>query len=129
MALKSQLITHVGDVQLCNDLTLKGTLVVPAFKYNLLLVSKLCRENKCMAIFHDEVSLIQDCATRKIKGVGEHRDGLYYLVPQHLLRSCNKALNLLSTHFLIFTLVLILLPKGWTLVFGTRDLDMLHCQN
>jgi len=51
-------ITHVGDVQLCNDLTLKGTLVVPEFKYNLLLLRKLCKANKCMAIFRDEVYLI-----------------------------------------------------------------------
>lgn len=43
-------INHIGDVQLCNDLILK---VVPAFKYNLLPVSKLCKDNNCVAIFHD----------------------------------------------------------------------------
>ena len=52
----------MGDVQLCNDLILKEILVVPAFKYNLLSISKLCKDSNCVAIFHDEICLLQDCA-------------------------------------------------------------------
>jgi len=72
-------ITHIGDVHPCNNLTLKDTLVVPAFKYNLLSVSKLYKDNNCITIFHDEVCETQDYSTRKVKGIGEPRDGLYYL--------------------------------------------------
>jgi len=73
-------ITHIGDVKLCNDLILKDTVVVPDFKYNFLSVNRLCKDNDCIAIFHDEVCLIQDCATKKLTGIGEPRGGLYYLV-------------------------------------------------
>jgi len=73
-------ITHIGHVKLCNNLILKDTLVVPDFKYNLLSVSRLCKDNNYIGIFHDEICLIQDCVTRQLKGVGEHEGGLYYLV-------------------------------------------------
>ena len=73
-------ITHVGDMLLCNNLVLKDTLVVPEFRYNLLSMRKLCKDSNCIAIFHDEVCLLQDYATRQLKGLGEHRDGLYDLV-------------------------------------------------
>ncbi|KAJ8424274.1 hypothetical protein Cgig2_004696 [Carnegiea gigantea] len=69
-----------GNVHLCNGLVLKNTLVVPTFKYNLLSVSKLCKDNNCLAIFHEEICLFQDCATWKVKRVGALREGLYYLV-------------------------------------------------
>ena len=87
-------ITHVGDVQLCNDLVLKEATVVPAFKYNLLSVSKLCKDSNCIAIFHDEICLIQDYATRQLKGIGEHRDGLYHLVNSPLQNISPKLLNI-----------------------------------
>ena len=57
-------ITQVGEVQLCNKLVLKDTLMVPAFKYNLLSMSKLYKDSDCVAIFHDEICLLQDCATK-----------------------------------------------------------------
>jgi len=59
---------------------MKDALVVPEFKYNLLSVSKLCKDSKRIAILHDEIYLIQDYATRQLQGIGDHRDGLYHLV-------------------------------------------------
>ena len=64
-------ITHVGNMNLFNDLILTETLVVPTLKYNLLSVSKLCRDNDCIAIFHEEICLFQVCAIGKVKGIGE----------------------------------------------------------
>ncbi|KAJ8444572.1 hypothetical protein Cgig2_013851 [Carnegiea gigantea] len=58
-------ITQYGNVHLCNDLVLKDTLVVPTFKYNLLPASKFCKDNNCLAIFHEEICSFQDCATWK----------------------------------------------------------------
>ena len=37
-------ITCNGNEHLCNGLVLKETFVVPTFKYNVLLVSKMCRQ-------------------------------------------------------------------------------------
>ena len=73
-------IAQIGDVQLSNDLTLLDILVAPEFQYNLLSVSKFCRDSKCLAVFGDTCCLLQDCATGKVKGLGEFRNGLYHLV-------------------------------------------------
>jgi len=53
-------VAQIGDVHLSNDLTLVDTLVVPEFHYNLMSVSKLCRDSKCLAIFGDTYCLLQD---------------------------------------------------------------------
>jgi len=66
------LVTHVGDVHLSNDLTLKDILAVLDFKYNVLSISKLCRDSNCVVVFYDEIFLLQDYATRKVKGLGEY---------------------------------------------------------
>ena len=50
-------IVYVGDVQLCDELVLKETLVVLAFKYNMLSMSKLSKDNNCTTVFHEEVCL------------------------------------------------------------------------
>ena len=86
-------VTHVGDVQLSNNLTLKDILVVLDFKYNLPSVSKLYRDSKCVAVFYDEVCLLQDYATRVINGLGEYRDGLYHLLNSPLEQISPKLLN------------------------------------
>lgn len=82
-------ITQVGDVKLSNGLILRDILVVPEFKYNLLSVSKMCKDDDCIVVFHDEICLIQDYATRKLRGIGEYRGGLYYFVnkPLHQVSS------------------------------------------
>ena len=85
-------VTHVGDVQLINNLTLKDTIVVPDFKYNLS-ISKLCRDSKCVAVFYDEICLLQDYTTRMVKGLGEYKDGLYHLVNSPLEQISPKLLN------------------------------------
>ena len=84
---------QVGDVQLSNDLVLHNTLVVPDFKYNLMSVSKLCKDNKCLAVFGEDLCLLQDCAIRQLKGIGECRDGLYYLVNSPLKTISPALLN------------------------------------
>ncbi|KAJ8431285.1 hypothetical protein Cgig2_014331 [Carnegiea gigantea] len=81
---RTQMPITLRDVQLCNDLILKDTLVVPAFKCNLLSTSKLCKDNNCIVIFHDEICLIQDCAT----------GGLYYLVNSYLKQVPQKLLSI-----------------------------------
>ena len=73
-------ITHKGHVSLANKLVLRNTLCVPSFKFNLLSISKLTVDNNCLVLFYPRFCLIQDCATRKLKGIGKQRGGLYYLV-------------------------------------------------
>ena len=61
-------------------MTLHNTLVVPYFQYNLLSVSKLCRDSKCLVVLSDTVCLLQDCVIRTVKGIGEYKNGLHHLV-------------------------------------------------
>ena len=53
-------------------------------------------DSNCVAIFHDEICVIQECATRQLKGLGEHRDGLYYLVSSPLKHIYPKLLNIVN---------------------------------
>ena len=75
-------ITHTGEVRLNNNMVLKEVLCVPEFKHNLLSVNKLILQNNCKVIFYNDMCVIQDCATQKIKGVGRVQDGLYLLVDE-----------------------------------------------
>ena len=73
-------IAHIGNVKLVNKLKLKDVLHVPYFKFNLLYVSKVVKGNQCYVIFHPKFCLIQDCANKKLLGIGKEQQGLYYLV-------------------------------------------------
>ncbi|XP_073112313.1 uncharacterized protein [Elaeis guineensis] len=67
-----------GDVTLTNDITLHRTLYAPNFTCNLVSVSKLARELNCAVLFFPTFCALQDLATRKLIGLGELQDGLYY---------------------------------------------------
>jgi len=73
-------IAAIGNIRLAHDLVLNDTLLVPKFKFNLLSVSKLTRDNNCVAIFYPQVCLIQDCATKTLKAIGKEAGGLYHLL-------------------------------------------------
>lgn len=73
-------ITKYGTVTLKNGLTLENVLVVPEFKHNLLSVNKLTNTGKCKVNFYAGYCMIVDCDTSKLRGIGECRSGLYYLM-------------------------------------------------
>ncbi|KAF8397472.1 hypothetical protein HHK36_016389 [Tetracentron sinense] len=65
-------ITHVGSVNLSQDLALHNVLCVPNFHFNLLSISKLTQTLNCAAIFFPTFCVFQDLASRKLIGAGEH---------------------------------------------------------
>jgi len=73
-------IIQAGVVVSANGLVLAHTLVVPVFKFNLLSLSKLTQDNDCLLVFCPSICLIQDYATRKLRGIGKLQAGLCYLV-------------------------------------------------
>uniref|UniRef100_A0A803LXV2 GAG-pre-integrase domain-containing protein n=1 Tax=Chenopodium quinoa TaxID=63459 RepID=A0A803LXV2_CHEQI len=77
-------ISHIGVVNLCNSLNLHNVPCVPKFKYNLLSVPKLTKDSHCEVNFYGTHCVIRDTLTKKIKGVGRAKNGLYYLVNQPL---------------------------------------------
>ncbi|KAJ8421834.1 hypothetical protein Cgig2_020903 [Carnegiea gigantea] len=87
-------IAVVGNVELVNDIVLTKTLMVPEFKFNLLYVSKLLRDNNCVAIFYPELCLIQNCATKTLKHIDKERRGLYYFIKVTMVELDTRVLQL-----------------------------------
>lgn len=75
---KSALATHEGRVQLAPNIILTHVLFVPQFSYNLIAVSRLIDDSKCIVQFTNSLCAIQDLRSGSLIGVGERRDGLYY---------------------------------------------------
>lgn len=73
------LITHVGDLVLDNGLKMLNVLHVPDFNHNLLSIHKLAKDNGCDVTFHADKCLILDSASKRLRGMGEIYNGLYYL--------------------------------------------------
>ncbi|GKC02060.1 cysteine-rich receptor-like protein kinase 8 [Tanacetum coccineum] len=73
-------ISQIGNLTLQNDLSLKDVLVVPSFKFSLLLVSKLTKDSNCFMTFYSQFCVIQDLVTRKVLGMGKKQAGLYHLL-------------------------------------------------
>ncbi|KAJ0008304.1 hypothetical protein Pint_29598 [Pistacia integerrima] len=70
-------ITSIGNLPLISTVTLKNVLGVPSFKVDLMPVSRVTRDLNCSVTFFPYWSILQDLTTI---GLGEQRDGLYYLV-------------------------------------------------
>ncbi|XP_021766280.1 uncharacterized protein LOC110730766 [Chenopodium quinoa] len=75
---------QLGTVILPGGLQLENMLYVPQLTCNLISVTQLNDESKCMMQFTNKICVIQDPQTRKVIGVGEREDGLYIFrgVPQ-----------------------------------------------
>jgi len=73
-------IVGIGDIVLTNGIVLKNTLCVPKFKYNLLSISRLAKDNHIRVVFYDTFCLLQDYASSQVKGIGKEFKGLYYLL-------------------------------------------------
>nr|GEX62112.1 cysteine-rich RLK (receptor-like protein kinase) 8 [Tanacetum cinerariifolium] len=63
--------TQIGQVKLNNGILLKDVLFVPSFKFSLLSIPKLTKENNSVAIFFPKLCVVQDLTTRKVLGLGK----------------------------------------------------------
>lgn len=73
-------ITQIGQVKLNSGIVLKDVLCVPSFKFSLLSIPKLTKDNNCVAIFFPKLCVLQDLTTRKVLGLGKKIAGLYHLL-------------------------------------------------
>ncbi|KAJ9561852.1 hypothetical protein OSB04_007012 [Centaurea solstitialis] len=69
--------THEGDVRLSDRIVLKNVLLVPKLNCNLISVTQLSDDMKCITQFDSHMCAIQD-QSMKLIGAGVRRDGLYY---------------------------------------------------
>ncbi|CAH9076640.1 unnamed protein product, partial [Cuscuta epithymum] len=80
---KTVMATHEGRVILTDDLHLNNVLFVPKLHCNLISVSQLSDQLNCFIQFACSLCVIQDRLSRRLIGMSERRDGLYYLQETH----------------------------------------------
>ena len=61
-------------------LKLTNVLYVPKLNCNLISVSQMMNELKCVVQFIDKLCVVWDRISRTLIGVGEQRDVLYFLI-------------------------------------------------
>lgn len=105
---KTSNITAYGSVDLKNGIHLGEVLIVPEFKHNLLSVSKLAKHERCNVHFYNEYCVIQDKFSKEVRGVGECKNGLYYLIDENItvaierLRTALKKTSHNESQFSVF---------------------------
>jgi Integrase core domain/GAG-pre-integrase domain len=72
---------HEGSVRLSGGIVLKRVLYVPSLNCSLISLGKLIKDNDCFVTFTNESCIVQDCTSRTLIGVGEHKNGIYYYHP------------------------------------------------
>nr|XP_016498339.1 PREDICTED: uncharacterized protein LOC107817075 [Nicotiana tabacum] len=63
------IITHTGICSFFRDKKVQNILHIPEFKYNLLLVSKITKELRCMVAFFPDFCVFQELFSGKVLGI------------------------------------------------------------
>ncbi|KAK4400358.1 hypothetical protein Sango_1141900 [Sesamum angolense] len=92
----TQEVKFAGDIHIHGDLTLTHVLFVPTFKYNLLSVSKLCKDRHCRIIFTQQKCVVQDLQTKEVLAVGKQEGRLYLLDKESFSKDLNKLTDTLN---------------------------------
>ncbi|XP_048629110.1 uncharacterized protein LOC125600445 [Brassica napus] len=79
-----------GSVRLTDTLKLHSVLYVKELKCNLISVSQLIDELNCIVLFSKTCCLMQDLTLMMPIGMGERRDGVYFLQGVELVRRVKK---------------------------------------
>ncbi|GJX34562.1 cysteine-rich receptor-like protein kinase 8 [Tanacetum coccineum] len=91
-------ITQIGQVKLNNGIMLKDVLCVPSFKFSLLSIPKLTKDNNCVAIFFPNFCVLQDLTTKKVLGLGKKIAGLYHLLNVPMDSVDGKIRDMVQSH-------------------------------
>jgi len=70
-------ISHVGDS--LGDKIVNDVLFIPEFKYNLLSVSQLTKQLRCVVLFFPNLGIFQDLFNGNVLGICKENQGLYML--------------------------------------------------
>ncbi|XP_070020215.1 uncharacterized protein LOC142180876 [Nicotiana tabacum] len=84
-------IIHTGLDSVFKSQFISNVLYIPEFKSNLLLVSKLIKELKCLVLFFPDFCIFQDLFNRQVKGIGREKYGLYVLQEKQVKASCQDS--------------------------------------
>ncbi|CAH9103441.1 unnamed protein product [Cuscuta europaea] len=72
-------VQAMGSLRLSNGFHLQRVLYIPKFHCNLLSVNRLISDLNCEITFINDLCILQELPSKKLIGVGQCRDGLYYL--------------------------------------------------
>ena len=72
-------VSQLGDVQITPQLILKKVLFVPKFRFDLVSVHELCRDNNIQVSFTNEHCMVQDLLMTRILPLGSLTGSLYTL--------------------------------------------------
>jgi hypothetical protein len=92
-------VTHIGTVKLTLTITLNNVFfyIVPLFSFNLISLSKLVHQLKCIIIFKHNSCFLQDPHLRQMIGSAKLSCGLYHLgLPHSQIYSSTSAACVLS---------------------------------
>nr|GEX59723.1 integrase, catalytic core [Tanacetum cinerariifolium] len=95
---QSSVITKTRQVKLNNGIVLKDVLCVPSFKFSLLSIPNLTKDNNCVAIFFPNFCVLQDLTTKKVLGLGKKVAGLYHLLNVDVEFVDAKLSDVLNSH-------------------------------
>ena len=70
-------IAGIGSIRVFKHLILHSILHVPTLKCNFLSISKITRDNNCVANFHSSMCQFQDLSSRRMIGNSRIHEGLY----------------------------------------------------
>lgn len=73
-------VSHLGYVELENELKLRNVMCTPAFRHNLISVQKFTQKEGCKVTFLPTYCVIEDIVSGALKGVGKAVKGIYYLI-------------------------------------------------
>ena len=79
--------TDIGSIKLNKNLVLSDVLYVPGLACNLISVSQVVDDNDCIAVFSKHGCALQDLTSKTLIGMGERKDGLYYLQRQQRIKA------------------------------------------
>lgn len=119
-------ITEYGVVKLKNGLVLENVLGFPDFKHDLMSVNKLTNSGRCKVNFCAGYYVIVDCDTSKLKGLGECRNGLYYLINDDMKNLVSQLSNLTPPSGLNATKTHVSVTHGWLETKNPSDAMLWH---
>jgi hypothetical protein len=80
----SQPIHGVGSIECTPSLCLSSVLHVPSFPVNLLSVSSIVDQFKCIVTFDEKLCTFQEKSTRRVIGTGVRHNGLWFINNEEL---------------------------------------------
>lgn len=86
-------VSHTGNASLLSNHEISNILYIPDFKFNLLSVSKLTKELKCMVGFFPNFCIFQDLFSGQVKGIDREEPSLYILRGSTSITNSSQSTN------------------------------------